>query len=108
MPTALVVEDCPERDAVLRRRLAGYDTFIARSYDEAVACLRARSFDVVSLDYDLGGANGNDVAMRLAELSVPARPSHVVIHSMNPVGAQRIAATLRTAGIPSYVQPFSG
>ena len=107
MPTVLIVEDCAERDAVLRRRFVGYDVTIARSYDEAVAHLQEAYFDVVSLDYDLGGANGNDVAMRLAELSVPARPSHVVIHSMNPVGAQRIAATLRTAGIPSYVQPFS-
>ncbi len=107
MPAVLIVEDCPERDTVLRRRFVGYNVTIVRSYDEVVARLREARFDVISLDYDLGGANGNDVAMRLAELPVPARPSHVIIHSMNPVGAQRIAATLRTAGIPSYVQPFS-
>lgn len=106
MPTALIVEDCPERDVELRRRLAGYDVFVARSYDEAVAHLRVRHFDVVSLDYDLGGANGNDVAMRLVELPVPDRPRVVIIHSMNPVGARQIVATLGAADIPTVVRPF--
>ena len=106
MPIALVVEDCSERDAELRRRLAGYDVFIARSYDEAAACLCVRHFDVVSLDYDLGGLNGNDVAMFLAGLPVPRRPHAVIVHSMNPVGAQRILRTLETAGISTVYRPF--
>lgn len=106
MPAALIVEDCPERDAELRRRLAGYAVMIARSYDEAVVELRAATFDVVSLDYDLGGPNGNDVAMFLARLPVPQRPHVVIVHSMNPVGAQRIVATLGTAGISTIVRPF--
>ena len=106
MPTALIVEDCAERDAELRRRLAGYAVTIARSYDEAVAKLHATTFDVVSLDFDLGGPNGNDVAMFLAGLLVPRRPYTVIVHSMNPVGAQRIVATLGTAGIPTVVRPF--
>lgn len=106
MPAALVVEDCPERDAELRRRLAGYGVTIARSYDEALVELHAATFDVVSLDYDLGGPNGNDVAMFLARLPVPRRPHVVIVHSMNPVGAQRILRTLETAGIATIYRPF--
>ena len=106
MPTVLIVEDCAERDAVLRRRFVGYNVTIARSYDEAVAHLQEAYFDVVSLDYDLGGANGNDVAMFLAGLPVPRRPHAVIVHSMNPVGAQRILRTLETAGISTVYRPF--
>jgi hypothetical protein len=44
--------------------------------------------------------------MLLAGLPVPRRPHAVIVHSMNPVGAQRILRTLETAGISTVYRPF--
>ncbi len=71
--------------------------------DEAIKLLESNIYDIIFLDHDLGGAvyvdsdgeepTGYTVAKWMVEH--PERiPKHVYIHSLNPVGAQRIKQIL--------------
>ena len=71
-------------------------------------------FDAVFLDHDLNTfvqdpypreITGNDVARALC--GVDWRPLIVVVHSANPVGASRIAATLRDGGLAPIMKPIT-
>lgn len=70
-------------------------------------------WDVIYFDHDLATfvqdpykreVTGNDVAKVLIQQDW--KPSHVVVHSTNPVGANNIYNTLHDAGISVKVCPF--
>lgn len=84
---------------------------LARTVDEAIDLLRSQDWDVVSFDHDMAFSHyareftnektGNDIAKLLVDLvqtgTRKAPKCHV--HSMNPVGKQRIIATLVAGGL---------
>lgn len=88
----LVVDD--------EREIAGLDGAVyARTAAEAIDLLRiADSLEELWLDHDLGdGGNGYTVASyleRRAQTGSLLPIKRVVIHSMNPVGAQRMRRAL--------------
>ena len=92
----LFLEDDHNRIAKARREFVGSDLTVAETAQSAIAALDANRFDLVSLDHDLGGtvmaeSDGNSgyaVARHIAAMEAP--PVFVIIHSFNPVGAQRM------------------
>jgi len=107
----LVVENDPDRLAVLRRRFRSARLTVATGYSDAIKALRACRFDVVLLDHDLGGSrNGCDVAFWMRRLPVARRPVRVLVHSSSVRGALAIATTLKWVGVRvevrHYEQPY--
>lgn len=97
----------------------------ARTNREAILALRAGGIEECSLDHDMGlhdfDPDQEDADMRVApdaglqpdglELvtaMIRGRlvPPVVTIHSWNPVGAQRMAKTLRDDGVNATVKPY--
>lgn len=70
MTSVLVVDD----DAQLRRalvrslRVNGYESGVARSYEEALECVQQHSYDVVLTDLRMAGRNGIELVGALSEL----------------------------------------
>lgn len=60
-------------------------------------------YDVLMLDHDLG-AEG-DVYDALRNQNLDYFTGHVIVHSMNPVGAQNIARMFRNARVT--IRPYS-
>ena len=89
-----------------RPGFVGCDLQIARTAAEAIALLGEKQFDLASLDHDLGGTqmaesdeqSGHHVAEAIASLPVGARPA-VIVHSFNPVGAEKMMQTLVAGGV---------
>ena len=85
---------------------------------EANEKLSAERFDLVFLDHDLsrdhysstqdhtGTGTGFDVAKHLAALPQALHPDHVIVHSMHPVGAERMRCALQGAGIRVSLMMF--
>lgn len=79
--------------------------------EEALDILRREpSFDVATLDHDLGGGmNGAAVARAMVDpeqLPKDKLPPLVVVHSFNFYGARDMVATFQAAGIKSYWERF--
>jgi hypothetical protein len=118
----LFLDDSPERHRAFEASLPdGCIAAMVETYDQAVAALAGRRFDVVYLDRDLNDYDsrsvtgpfgleeltGEHVAKFIAEMPADKRPLCVVVHSWNPDGARRMVATCRAAGIETYYRPFS-
>ena len=105
----LVLEDNESRIRKFQRELVGNAVDFARDAEEALACIGARSYDLIFLDHDLGGEEMVDsggantgylVASRLAR-DVKNGAAHVVLHSCNPSGAMMMALALpRAVSVP--------
>lgn len=92
----LIVEDTPERQKVLVSLYRRHAWILVHTGRRAIAMLDAYEFDIVSLDYNLGDElTGEQVAQFLA--GSPGKAARVIVHSMNPDGAQRIKAVLPEA-----------
>lgn len=111
----LFLDDNAERHRKFLQEHIGCDVVQAWTAKEAIAALAAaalvgREWDLVSLDHDLsddqqlacvrgediakaGEGTGYDVALWMEEHPVKVR--HVVVHSFNPTGAERMAKALR-------------
>lgn len=91
----LFLEDDENRIAKARREFVGCELTVAQTAQEAIAALDAVRFDLASLDHDLGGAqmaesdenSGYAVAKHIAAMEAPP---FVIVHSFNPVGAQKM------------------
>jgi CheY-like chemotaxis protein len=98
----LVLDDEPARHALFRQVFRGHEVAEATTAEHAVNFLRiAVTYDIVSLDHDLGPSPGSglDVARRIAGMPENIRPRQVLVHSANPVGAQAMLDTLLRAGV---------
>lgn len=87
----------------------------ATNAKEAIDFLKNHQYDFVSLDHDLGGKSmvesneesGYAVAEFIAyQIPEEHRPKKVVIHSFNPVGAQRMYLLLKAYHINVYKDIF--
>lgn len=106
----LVVEDSEERNVQFRKWLSHHDFDIATDASSAIKMLNLKKYDVIFLDHDLGDRSnvpsddpntGYAVAKQIP-YSIN-RNAQVVIHSMNPQGANNILFAL---GGKAIQRPF--
>jgi CheY-like chemotaxis protein len=101
----LIVEDTPERQGVLTSLYRDHAWVLVHTARRAISLLDAFDFDIVSLDFNLAGElTGADVARALAAKQLGRRepatvPCRVLIHSLNPRGAEQIHALLPDARV---------
>lgn len=103
----LILDDDPARDEPLKARyLEATQHVIVRTVDDALAAVASESFDVATLDHDLGyDRTGLDFVRALLALDRSCWPARACVHSMNPVGAQQMAYALHAAGIRTIKWP---
>ena len=91
------MDDEPGRHMLLGMKWKAHTVVQAWTSKEALDLLAAETFDVVSLDHDLGPASrgdGDRVARFIAEMPAERRPQIALVHSANPVGAKAMVQTL--------------
>jgi hypothetical protein len=86
---------------------------IVRTAEEAIAALN-NSWDVVSLDHDLGGeqyvsSERDDTGMGVVRWIAKNKPAvgRFIVHSHNHIGAENMESLLRTTGYNVKQIPFS-
>lgn len=97
----LFLEDDENRIAKARQGFVGHELHLAWTAESAIRLLAKVTFDLVSLDHDLGGTqmgpsdenSGYAVAKFIAEMPRQQRPP-VIVHSFNPVGADNMIKCL--------------
>jgi hypothetical protein len=108
----LFVDDEDYRHDLIEQSIGSeHLVFHAFDFTEAVALLKHDHFKwgVIMLDHDLGtnSRDGSAIAgFILNELDEERFPAQAIVHSLNPSGAANIASKLRTANIPTRVEPF--
>ncbi len=124
----LILDDDQIRlDSLTKRYKHGTDNVVAvKKYGECVSHLRERQWDLISLDHDLGDQNsdadcydngwedrvpynGWHVVQEILACDFPEEnlPKRVIVHSVNPVGANRMFDALRRRGIDVSWEPYS-
>ncbi len=92
----LFLDDDPSRHRRLREHIGSEQVEYVWNAAQAIEALQSKTFDVVSLDYDLDRSGdaltGYDVARRLVE--TPNRDAILLVHSDNPGGARSMLEVL--------------
>lgn len=105
MLKALILEDDHNRMSQMHTKMIGIAHLtIVETANEAIAALTDDSWDLLSLDHDLGGeemvdsgpGTGYEVACWL-ENNPHKQPAVIWIHSLNPVGRNRMSQALPDA-----------
>ena len=101
----LVVEDSEERLKKITSFLIGYTYDIAPKANIAIDLLKTNTYDYVFLDHDLeeehyetqcfGKGTGYEVAQFIVENKESIK--RVILHSLNPVGRDRMLVLLKNA-----------
>lgn len=94
----------------------------ARTNEEAIAFLEGLTIHEISLDHDLGlheldpdtpdaiylVGHGEETGLDLVDYMIARAlvPDKVTVHSMNPVGADRMCRTLNARGYDCYRRPY--
>jgi CheY-like chemotaxis protein len=97
----LIVEDTPERQAVLQRLAKDHAWIMANTAARAIRLLESYPFDLVLLDYDLAGEARGDRVAEVIRRSKNAN-AKVIVHSQSAPGAKRIAAILPQADLVPF------
>lgn len=84
----LIIEDSNERIKAFKRLFKYHELHFAKSGSEAIEKI-PQGWDLISFDYDLGGAETSEEAARFLGKN-PGYTKDVVIHSYNPVGAEKL------------------
>jgi response regulator RpfG family c-di-GMP phosphodiesterase len=105
----LVVEDDPKRIAWFREKLRKIP--VVQFVDNAKRgkkFVRENKYDFIFFDHDLGdGAFNNGFAVATTLSKTGNTDTHILIHSLNPVGANNIANVLKSAGFKNItIAPF--
>lgn len=110
----LILDDSPERMRDFRRRLIGKIVKECSSSKECIKILENdEKFDYIMLDHDLGGQSyckpgegtGYEVAEWIANHKDRA-PNHILIHSLNNIGATAMMRVLGDVGLRAKWIPF--
>jgi|GEM_PF-3806507 len=89
----LIVEDTTERQKWLSQLYRDHAWVLVHTAARAIRLIHAYEFDLISLDFNLAGPdNGAAVAEAIASSRNACTP--VLVHSMNPRGAARLAELL--------------
>jgi hypothetical protein len=85
--------------------------------DHALEMIENYEYDMWFLDHDIGyqmertnentDKDGTDLVKELSGIHWKNKPQHVIIHSLNPVGADRMAFELTKHGIAAQKYPFA-
>ncbi len=105
----LFLDDEPVRHEVFAVRFSQHEVWHAYNLPQFLKALdKGGKFDAISFDHDLGPeATGHDCAVQMLErLPHSQWPGTCIVHSWNPVGAERIVRTLSAAGINVVRLPF--
>lgn len=112
----LFLDDDLARHKAFARLAIGHEMDPVTTAAQAIGALRENEYDLVALDHDLGGnvfvdsnspeGTGYTVAKAMAEDQSLKRPRHVVVHSFNPAGVERIVNRLSDAGFSVQAAPF--
>ncbi|MGK7902137.1 MAG: cyclic-phosphate processing receiver domain-containing protein [Hormoscilla sp.] len=92
----LIVEDTADRQEILRSLYRAHAWVMVDSSHRAISLIRAYSFDLISLDYNIQGEEEGDAVAR-AILETANRTARIIIHSMNPKGSALISSILPDA-----------
>jgi CheY-like chemotaxis protein len=92
----LLVEDTPERQQWLQGLYREHAWVLVHTAARAIRLLQSYDFDLISLDFNLAGPDNGDAVARAIAASRNAR-TPVLVHSMNPRGAERLAELLPQA-----------
>jgi CheY-like chemotaxis protein len=107
--TLLIVENNPTQQYIFKEisERLGYDAYLVKSGEEALAALALAQYSAVILDVELLGINGLDVARRL-RLSQDETKAHIPVigvTSLSPIEEARRACL--EAGIDDFLtKPF--
>lgn len=90
-----ILEDDSSRAKAFREKFKKHNLLIASNFEQAQNIFeKVKSFELVSLDHDLGKEKGGvDVARLMVEKEVKAKT--IIIHSQNSVGANNIYNELK-------------
>ena len=94
MVRILVLEDDPNRIADFISNYVDFDLTIAHNVNQANNIVKNNpTFDVMFLDHDIEGddKSGYDFARNMTLNLHDKMPETIIIHSLNPVGAQNIS-----------------
>ena len=86
----LILEDDDKRIQMFEEWLVGINNIeIYRTSDLAIKALKKNKYDIIFLDHDLAG---DDTGFEAAKIipKTDNRSTTVIIHSLNPAGAQRM------------------
>lgn len=89
----LVVEDTPERQKWLQQLYREHAWVLVHTAARAIRLVKAFQFDLISLDYNLAGP-GTGAAVAEAIKASPNAGTPVLVHSMNPRGADEVTELL--------------
>lgn len=106
----LILENCGERIFQFKKRLMAHDATFTDKPKEAIQLLQDRDWDYIFLDHDMGGVfekpgegTGYEVAQWISKHPEKA-PRHILIHTMNNLGASAMLLVLGRVGIrASYI-----
>jgi CheY-like chemotaxis protein len=85
----LVVENCPDRQKVLKNLLKDHAWVLVNTASRAMRLIAVYEFDMIVLDYDLDGEEKGDTVAGFVKQSINAN-ARVLVHSMNVQGVERI------------------
>jgi CheY-like chemotaxis protein len=92
----LIIEDTPERQKVLTSLYRSHAWILVDSCHRAIRLIQAYQFDLISMDYNIrGDQDGDSVAAAMQES--PNKDAKVIIHSMNPKGADKLSLIMPDA-----------
>ena len=98
----LVVEDNADRIECFKQVFERAELSIVETSYDAIKLLKKNQYDFIFLDHDLGGRNGVDsldantgyqVAKQI--LNSPNKNTPIIVHSLNPTGANNICNLLQ-------------
>ena len=117
----LILDDEQIRHDDLGALYAGHEVVHTSTYSQFVRELESGSpWDLIHLDHDLGPGDsyldgwgdmqfftGQHAAIRVCELSDDRLPVEVIVHSVNPLGANNMVTDLKSRKVNVTWQPYA-
>lgn len=105
----LILEDDEARIKLFRQFFIGHSLDITKNPDEANQWISEKEYNLISLDHDLNERDyvtdtgystltGYGTALFLSENPDLSSNAKIIIHSLNPVGANRMQRVLESRG----------
>ena len=117
----LILDDEQVRHDDLTKFYSGHEVVNTTTYSEFVRELESGSpWDLIHLDHDLGPGDsyldgwgnmqfftGQHAAIRVCELHDDQLPGEVIVHSVNPLGAQNMVSDLKSRKVKATWRPYT-
>lgn len=117
----LILDDEQIRHDDITKFYSGHEVANTTSYSEFVRELvKGSPWDLIHLDHDLGPGDsyldgwgnmqfftGQHAAIRVCELHDDQLPGEVIVHSVNPLGAQNMVSDLKSRKVRVTWRPYT-